>query len=325
MTEIMVLDEKALTPALFDRLAFFSPFRMHPGFGVRECAVIRARELRRCLAEGARGRVLMADGRPGALVVLQPLSWDSEHFGVPMGRLYTAHVADIGWKDYRAFLAEALADMRSELNLTHVSAEVDIDDYASVNALAGLGFEILDIKRTYCANRLREDIDFVRGSKRVREFRESDRPRVRELARGVRFQSRFTRDRWLDPEKAHELYCLWFERLMDGAGDSTRVVVYERAGDVVACGGIGERDFSDYGLDLRLRTGSLYAGERRAVGAYTPVLYELTVGAIRSHGLVETTVSLNTVVTSRVLEGFRSNKGGVTVYAMRHDMRDETH
>ena len=98
----------------------------------------------------------------------------------------------------------------------------------------------------------------------------------------------------------------------------SNAIVYERQGRLLSCGAIGETDFGYAGLPHRLRTGSLYAGSTDSVGAYTPVLYQLIMEALESHGLVDTTVSMNNVTVCRIIEGFRSYKSAAAAYSLRH-------
>ncbi|MCC1498059.1 hypothetical protein [Alcanivorax sp. 1008] len=297
-------------------LVSFSRLRRYPGFPVESLVAILRADLISWLADGGRCLVKVDDaGKPLVLACLHRLRWDTDHFAMPMLRLQIfcsagANIEDVG---------ELVRDLLSK-NFTrsgeHISAEVDIDDYASLNALLGAGFQIFDLRRTYCTNRMRHDIDFVRMRSRVRPYCEGDRNAVMKLVSQVHFPSRFSRDPSIPAGLVAQMYEKWFATLLQDHGAAANAVVYERKGEVVACGAIGERSYRYAGVDRKIRTGSLYAGRADAVGAYTPVLYQLIVDALESHGLVDTTASMNNTTVCRVLEGFRSYKSAAASYSL---------
>ena len=297
-------------------LVAFSRLRRYPGFPVESLVAILRADLIAWLADGGRCLVKVDGyGKPLVLACLHQLRWDADHFAMPMSRLQIFCSAGVDIADVRALVRDLLSNGFVQSG-EHISAEVDIDDYISLNALLGVGFQIFDLRRTYCTNRMRQDIDFVRMRARVRPYREADHHAVMSLVEQVRFPSRFSRDPSISPDLAACMYEKWFSKLLAAHGSSANAVVYERHGEVIACGAIGEKDYRYAGVDLRLRTGSLYAGRPDAVGAYTPVLYQLIVDALESHGLVDTTASMNNVTVCRVLEGFRSYKSAAASYSL---------
>lgn len=301
-----------------DRVVAFSRLRRFPGFSKKELTAILRADLDNWLnSDGGQGRVVFDDkGHVSALGCLVPMEWDSRHFGMSMSRLHLAISPELDMLRCRE-LVEKLLNEVSLRSGDHVSAEVDIDDYTSLNTLIRLGFEVLDLRRTYCTNRMRDDIDFVRMSSRTRHYRPDDHQAVMALVAQTVFPSRFSRDPSIDQSLVSAMYSRWFEELLSSHGQIANAIVYERAGEVIACGAIGEKSYSYAGVQESLRTGSLYAGRADSVGAYVPVLYRLIVEALASHGLVETTVSLNNVTVCRVLEGFRSYKSAVASYSLR--------
>lgn len=300
----------------FEPLACFSKYRRFPGFAVSETAAIARAETLAAAADAGSVCASAPENNAAAIACLYPLTWDTGHFGMPMYRLDVLSSADAGIDDCSETIACAIRDAALATG-SHISAEVDIDDYSSLNGLLRNGFEILDLKRTYCTNRMRNDIDFVRMRSRVRHYHPDDFDAVMDLVRATRFPSRFSRDQYISPEQASLMYQKWFAALLSEFGKTSNAVVYERHGEVVGCGALGEKDFAYAGLERKFRTGSLYAGRPDAVGAYTPVLYQLIIEALESHGLVDTTVSLNNVTVCRVLEGFRSYKSAAASYSLR--------
>lgn len=318
MPVIDVLHPERLAEADLSRIVVFSRLRRFPGFSTEALTAILKADLTNWLnTEGGRGAVLLDDrGRVSALACLVPMAWDSLHFSMPMARLYLALASETDMQQCRELVQRMLHDVEA-CRGTHVSAEVDIDDYVSLNTLTSLGFQVLDLRRTYCTNRMRDDIDFIRMSSRTRHYQPEDYQAVMALVAQTVFPSRFSRDPAIDRNLANAMYGKWFESLLAAHGQAANAVVYERAGEVIACGAIGEKDYSYAGVQMAIRTGSLYAGRSDSVGAYVPVLYRLIIEALASHGLVETTVSLNNVTVCRVLEGFRSYKSAAASYSLR--------
>jgi N-acetylglutamate synthase-like GNAT family acetyltransferase len=302
-------------PDDLEGLQYFSRLRRHPGFSIEDIAAMNRQDCAALFTSSVHGFCQRSAGITEAVCAVVPSSFESDWFGLRMGRLHSVARATTD-SGVLADLVEATLREARAAGIRHVSADVDIDDYRLLNVLAGHGFEILDLKRTYFTNRLHEDSSYTRALSRVRDYHVSDAAAVEAILAEATFETRFTRDCHLDKGRADAFYRHWFQDLIGRCGLSSHVVVYEKLGQVVGCGGIGEVDFRRYGLDVRLRTGSLYACRSDGVGGYGPVLYRLTRDALRTHGLVETTVSLNNAVAARVVEGVRPNRS-VTAYALR--------
>lgn len=302
-------------------LLVYSRFRRHPGFSRDEIDRISAFTLTRLVTGDGVGFFRQRSGRVVALAVVELNCWESEFFGLPMGRLHCFASKGASTEQVVDVVRRALDDAFSVKKIRHVSADVDIDDYLVCNSLFRCGFEVMDIKRTYFTNRLHSGSDYERFLPAVRCYRPDDAVTVSEIIGSAHFDTRFTRDVYLDSEKSKRLYRDWFGRLVADAGVSSLVVVFERNGKVVGCGGIGEMDFSVYGLSRKIRTGSIYACSSDGVGGYGPVVYYFARDSIQSHGLIESTVSLNNAAAVRVVEGVRPNRS-VTSYALRYFNRD---
>ncbi|MEY1661991.1 hypothetical protein [Isoalcanivorax beigongshangi] len=303
-----------LPAAELREVAAFSLLRHTKGFdrNPESCALVIAEQLQQWLHSSAAVWGLRDHlGHLQALCALVPLAWDSAHFGQPMARLQLLRSTGVAETDCARLVDCALATESG-----HLSAEVDVADYLSFNLLARRGFELLDTRRTYCAYAPRKP-QLGRRRQGIRPYRTADRAAVLEIVADTRFPSRFYRDDGLAPARVAAMYHQWFARLLDDHGRSSDAVVYEREGQVLACGAIGERDFSAAGVPLRARTGSLYAGLPSATGAYLPVLEMLISRALETYDFAETTVALQNTAACRALESFTAVYATATSYSLR--------
>lgn len=251
-----------------------------------------------------------------AIAVIEYLQWDSTHFNMNMARLHCFFDTDVDVSIIKTLIRKTL-DLAVNKSIQHISIDVDIDNYLLINLLVAYGFEVLDVRRTYFTHILAENKSYQKMLHKVRDYHIDDYSAVEYILESTTFESRFTRDSYLNQEKVQLLYKEWFYKLISEAGTTAQVVVFESKNNIVACGAIGENDFLKYGIDGKIRSGSVYACLPEGVGAYPPVLYKLTQDALITHGLVETTISLNNNAAIRVVEGVRPNKS-VTVLSMRY-------
>jgi RimJ/RimL family protein N-acetyltransferase len=250
-----------------------------------------------------------------AVCAIAPLEWDSQHFGMPMANLVIAAVSGCASAVLLALLEKTVDAAKKTLGVIHVSADLDIDDYGCLNALLALGFEILDIKRAYrCSGMTGVRVPKLRSL--VRDYCPEDRERVLWLARNSEINSRFSRDPFLSRHKVEALYQLWFEKLLGSNGDNAIALVFERSGQVEACGVIGATDLSYAGVSSQFMDKGLYISGSDGVGGYFPVLYELISRSLLRYDLAQTSASLNNHAAVRVLE--RMHVGSESIrYALR--------
>lgn len=287
----------------------------HNVFSARERLSIFHAELERIAVHGR--LLVLADGaRVCAICGVNDTEWDSGHYGRPMARLYGSGGQDVTFESMRDVVRNVLSWARKERGITHFSAEVHVDDYALLNALAESGFRVLDMKCTGYADHLRPVVDVHRLCRNVREFRPGDRTAVMSLVEDADFHTRYSRDPTLRQSLVKSMYYQWFSRLLDGHGTTSDVLVFERFGAVSGCGAIGERDYAEQGVARKVRAGSLYVSNARGVGGYVPILYSLAARAIATHGSVETTISLNNQAAIRVLDALGPNRRSITTLAM---------
>ena len=154
MTSFPFLEENA-PPLDLSPLTDFSRLRRYPGFSAQDLEKILWADFQGWLNKGGKYQTLEKNGSTSALACLHPLEWDSTHFSMPMFRLQLLGSSDTSIEQYKA-LTQELLDSQDKSDSQHISVEVDIDNYNALNALTALGFEVLDLRRTYCTNRMRK-------------------------------------------------------------------------------------------------------------------------------------------------------------------------
>jgi hypothetical protein len=310
------IEKSDFEKASYVDLNFFSKFRWHPGFSNVDLMAVSITDAELVMETACSGFVCMQNRKIMAIIAVVDLPWETDFFGTRMGRLHVFCSPGMEADTLLLLTSRVIKSACEDHGFCHLSVDIDIDDYGVLNCLIKNGFEVMDLKRTYFTNILESGSVVKKGMSFVRSYKPDDLSSVEAILNETCFETRFTRDKFLEKDRANKMYREWFHRIIDEAGKSSNVVVFERHGRVVACGGIGEFDFGKYGLNKKLRTGSIYACSSLGVGAYGPVLYRLTEDALLTHGLVETTVSLNNYAAIRVVEGVRPNRS-VTTYCLR--------
>lgn len=309
-------DNAGLGNELFSNLTFFSRFRQHPCLSTLDIRHISICDAHAAATSARAGFINIRNNKAISLITLNDLPWETEFFKVRMGRMSFFHSPEVSTDLLASQALEAITQANRAHGLLHISADVDIDDYKSLNCLLRLGFEIMDLKRTYVTNTISNNNIFSKKTGSVRAYMPQDHAQINRIIDSARFETRFSRDPYLSPSLTKDLYQKWFDKLIASAGKESNVLVYLRNGEIAGCGGIGEASLSPYGINTRMRTGSMYACTASGIGGYGPVIYQMTVDALQSHGLIEASISLNNTSAIRVVEGIRPNRS-VTAYCLR--------
>lgn len=282
-----------------DEIILRNPYRAHRFFTKEEIIKVLKSELNlACVAGEVWAKVI--NGTPEAYAVLSPLEWESDFFGVKMGRLHFLKSNNCPDEIFRELIHSSLVKAETD-GFRHLSVSVDSDNYFLVNALCGFGFEIVDIRRLYIAKKV-PVVDRFYGAITPREFQESDFCKVRELLRSTNFQSRFSRDSSLSVSKVSDLYASWFNKYRNFDKEKEVLYVAEKAGEIVACGGSREISFSSLGVDKKILGDGIFACNSKGVGSYYSVIAKGIIKGLKSYSLLETRVSNNNLPAIRVLE-----------------------
>lgn len=232
------MDVRPLAPDETARLAPLAarwPYHDHQRLP-RVPAEARTRMLLEELAEAAAaGNAVAAwEGEaPAAAGTVEPLAWDSAHFGLAMGRLGRL-VVDPARAETAPALVDALLARSCDLGIEHLAARADAAELGLVQALEDRGFRLMDCLLTYAFDYHRDPRPAVRRLHAFREFRPEDTAALVDIAERMfdDYAGRFTRDPWLPREAARRFYVEWVRNACAGAM-ADRIVVSERHGRAV--------------------------------------------------------------------------------------------
>jgi GNAT superfamily N-acetyltransferase len=172
---------------------------------------------------GRTGTVVSADG---AVLGVEPLDWDSRHFGLSCARIAPICLHPACSPAERGAVLSPLMDEALQWCRDRGVRLVLRRMVAARNAEAGVfearGFQLVDVISTLTAS-----ADGTDGT-HVRPLADRDLPVVRRIAAESFTHSRFLADRRLNPAKARDVYVQWLNGLATGAGSS------EKPGDSAA-------------------------------------------------------------------------------------------
>jgi GNAT superfamily N-acetyltransferase len=137
--------------------------------------------------------------RSEATAIVQPLEWDSRHFGFA--------VLHVDAASPRA-LHDATARCRA-LGARVAYLQLAVDDLPMLDAATSLGFRLVDTRVEYEADETFTPWPAPDAIDALRAPSEHELEEVEELARRAAFPSRFLRDEGFPREQAHDLYAQW--------------------------------------------------------------------------------------------------------------------
>ncbi len=174
------------------------------------------------LAEKGLHRFVKNEGGNDWHVALRKLSWDSDFFGLGVGRIEylgsSSYLMNAGnLKSARSFIKDVKA-FAFEHKIEYLTIQVDTADALLVAALQLDGFILLDTIVCYLLNL---GTHVGERAKLVRPASERDIPALSEISRACFSDpflnaNRFNCDPLLAPEKVAELYSLWAKKSVTG-------------------------------------------------------------------------------------------------------------
>jgi ribosomal protein S18 acetylase RimI-like enzyme len=139
------------------------------------------------------------------------LPWDSELFGLPMGRVDLLWSSSNSFASYVALVDSVVKDAKST-GIKHLSCRVDLGAEPLIRVLEDVGFRFVDTLQTLSMTPQPQSL-----SSEVRNFRDSDRVALVELTQeSFGSRNRFLADPFLDPKKGSQVYEKWANNCFSG-------------------------------------------------------------------------------------------------------------
>lgn len=253
----------------------FNPYRHYPLAKGKGKGVLFAREVVDLLGGGnLRAWMAFEGSDPLGMLGLEPLSWDSQHFGMPMGRLWPAsvmsHEGAQATMASQSLLSTAL-DECAQKGIQHLAARVDGENVPFVHALERQGFLLMDTLVTYLYRRAKDRVPEGRAIYRVRLFEDKDLEAIMDIARQGQYKGRFTQDPWVSQDRVMRMYEAWAQRSCEKIV-ADEVLVAEAGAEVRGFLGYRKNQFFTEQTGLELWGGGLGVVSRQGVGAYASLL-----------------------------------------------------
>ncbi|MGE0042396.1 MAG: N-acetyltransferase family protein [Vicinamibacterales bacterium] len=265
----------------------FKPYRNYRMLPRKAQDAVLREEISQTLAHDDGLVFLAEDGPAQVALVYRRLDWDSQFFGVPMGRVEYLLSTE---PPPRALVDAALTELVEacrEAGVWHLTARADVADLFTVGLLETHGFRLMDSLVTYVTRPGKDQPLDVREVGTIRPFRPEDGPAIVDIAREAYqgFRGRFHLDPNIPDTRSDELYVEWARQCI-GARMADMVLVSEGpqgrvlgflafrrrepvstvGGHVVFGGGLGacRRDTPGAYVGL-IRAGTVWAHERGGV------------------------------------------------------------
>jgi hypothetical protein len=171
------------------------------------------------------------------ILKLEPLTWDSKHFGVRMWVLHVHCPSQMRADVVLSGLHRLFERMSEEID--YVVCQVVTQAIEVFNALMMFGFVLKDQKMAMGRRVNREHANTSRVLFHSRPYHAKDYSAIMQLVSCASFPSRFSREPNLDAGRVKEMYQEWLDGLI-GASDPDRVIaIVEQSGGVVAFAAAG--------------------------------------------------------------------------------------
>lgn len=316
MSPVNRLTQSDLKHIDLSRLNSFSSFKGLATFDNEAATIFRAEQLTSTLEAGGLCWFLGSLASPQAVCSIKPLVWDSQHFGLPMGQMVIMSSPEAYDQQCRRLIRVALEEQSQLLRLRHLTTEVDIDHYTTLNALLSHSFEIMDLKQ-YLRCQTLKDIPIPNDISRVRQYHASDKSAVLHMAEEVRFKTRFSRDIYLSEEKTNKMYVLWLKKHIENKETTELTYTYIKDEKIIACASCGINSFTtSTNKKFTLAEKGLYLSNPPGQGANYAIAYSVFKSCLEKYNIIQPCVSLNNKIETSALEKIGA-KAALFFYSLR--------
>lgn len=296
----------------------FKAYRQYRTYSRREQAAILAAEVAQALATPGEFSVAVGDTELRAAAVARPLPWDSQYFGLPMGRLDVVLTAAGTTQEDRAAAVAATCAAARAGGLRHLTARVDVGDLETLAVLEAHGFRTMDALGTYVLRQGRDEAHGVRPVGPLRPATPADAEAVLAITRDAYrgYRGRFHLDPHLPRDRADAFYETWAAQCLSGAMADVVMVSEDSSGRVIGYLAHRRREPAS-AIGTPIYGGGLGACRRDAPGAYASLIRDSALWAHGQGAVAECQTQLSNFPVIRIYEsvGFRYVRAEYTLHA----------
>jgi RimJ/RimL family protein N-acetyltransferase len=279
----------------------FKPYRNYRVFPRTAQTAVRLAEIAATAAHDD-GVVLHASSAQGeGVIVARALAWDSEFFGIPMGRIEYAVAND---DDLLSALVSAAIVQLHDGGARHISARADVADIPLIAALESAGFRLKDALATYTTRPRKEPPNAVREVGTIRDLKDEDEPQLLQIAADAyrHFRGRFHLDAHIAGERADAFYVEWARQCLARTMADTILVSEGSEGQLLGFLAFRRREPVSSVGGTAVFGGGLGACRTDTPGAYAGLIRAGTVWAHERDGVAECQTQNYNFPTIRIYE-----------------------
>jgi hypothetical protein len=267
----------------------------------RQTAVLQA-EIERALGDPRTIARISVDADVIALARL--LTWDSEFFGVSMGRVDLLLRAPGIDRDRVDATMHDLLGCLLEAGVRHVTLKADAADHSLIHAAEHAGFRLMDAIVTYISHPKRKPPRAVKEVGVIRPFRAADADQVLAITREAYagYQGRFQLDVHLPRARSDEFYLEWARKCCSGDMADRIFVAEDTNGDLVGWASVKTAELASTVGGAPISVGSLGACRINAMGAYAGLICAAAIENHENGVLTEAMTQNSNFAMVRILE-----------------------
>ena len=168
------------------------------------------------------------------VAIFERLKWDTEHFGINIGRINEIIAWEEGYRKELAVKDEMLRFIDKKCvkdEIACVYCRVDINDFSSIHSLESNGFRMVDVLATFCFDyRKSKALQELHQKKRpfineitVRPWEEGDLEKLGNIASSSYIYDRFHSDPMFPKDKSDKFHEKWIVNCCNSLADEVLV------------------------------------------------------------------------------------------------------
>ncbi|MBI3599211.1 MAG: hypothetical protein HY097_01020 [Nitrospinae bacterium] len=266
------------------------------------------------------GEVVSArvSGVLAGIISLRTLPWDSNLFGIKMGKIEHIIVSPLMEPSIQESVIKILLQQASifakENEIQHISVKADTDDHLLIMELQNAGFYIVDCLITYI-NEINIKPFGMPSLFNIREYQREDRERIIEIAREAygNYIGRFNIDHYIPKSKGLDFYLEWTKNCCDGI-EADVMMVAEKGGKVVGflCFK-ANKILNDLSNKIKYMGRGLSAISKDGRGAYVSLVSEFIKHSVKTSTMIDYDTQINNFSVIRIW-----NKLGLSYVRSKH-------